>query len=383
MTDTGLWGSAVPFLSDPETPGAEHREARLAEVRAEIGGTGTYRHTTAELAHGCRVAWRNHARCVGRLHWKALRVIDRRDAATAEQVFDACVEHLRTANNGGQLVPVITVFAQRGPDGSEIRIWNPQLVRYAGYRRPDGTVVGDPLHVDVTRAVEALGWHGRGGPFDILPLVVQMPGERPRWFELPADAVLEVPLSHPEFAWFAGLGLKWHGVPAISDMRLEIGGVHYPACPFNGWYVGYEIGARNLTDTDRYDVLPEVARAMALDTSRSDTLWRDRALVEVNRAVLHSFRQAGVHLVDHHTVARQFVTHEERELLRGRTTPADRDWIVPPLSASTTPVFHRSYTNADRSPNFHRQPPAYPVPGRGADPGSPPTAEDASPTAAP
>jgi nitric-oxide synthase len=55
-------------------------------------------------------------------------------------------------------------------------------VRYAGYRQPDGTVRGDPLHADLTEAVQALGWSGEGGEFDVLPVVIQMPGEAPRWF---------------------------------------------------------------------------------------------------------------------------------------------------------------------------------------------------------
>ena len=33
----------------------------------------------------------------------------------------------------------------------EPAIWNEQLIRYAGYRLPDGTVVGDPRHADLTR----------------------------------------------------------------------------------------------------------------------------------------------------------------------------------------------------------------------------------------
>ena len=34
--------------------------------------------------------------------------------------------------------------------------------------------------------------------------------------------------------WFADLGLRWHAVPAIDNMCLEIGGICYPAAPFNG-----------------------------------------------------------------------------------------------------------------------------------------------------
>ena len=49
-------------------------------------------------------------------------------------------------------------------------------------------------------------------------------------------------------------------MPAISNMPLSIGGVTYPAAPFNGWYLGTEIGARNLADAQRYDLLPVVAR---------------------------------------------------------------------------------------------------------------------------
>ena len=71
--------------------------------------------------------------------------------------------------------------------------------------------------------------------------------------------MLEVPLVHPELEWFAELRLRWHAVPAISNMPLAIGGITYPAAPFNGWYVGTEIGARNLADADRYDLLPVVA----------------------------------------------------------------------------------------------------------------------------
>ena len=66
---------------------------------------------------------------------------------------------------------------------------------------------------------------GKGTPFDILPVVIQMPHQPPRMFELPRDIVLEVPLSHPNYPWFAQLGLKWHALPVISNMRLEIGGI--------------------------------------------------------------------------------------------------------------------------------------------------------------
>lgn len=329
---------------------------RWRTVASEIASDATYEHTSEELVLGARLAWRNNTRCIGRLHWQTLEVLDRRDAQSAEEVFDACVEHLRHATNGGRLRPLLTVFAPRRPDADGPRIWNGQLIRYAGYRQPDGSVIGDPLNADLTEAVRALGWPGGAGtPFDLLPLVVQMPDEKPRWFDLPPDAVLEVPLSHPTIEAVAEQGWKWHAVPAISDMCLEIGGVEYTAAPFNGWYVSFEIGARNLSDRARYDLLPAMARLMGLDTRSDRTLWKDRALVELNVAVVHSFAAAGVSIVDHHAVARQFMAHQRREQAQGREVPAEWSWIVPPISGSTTPVFHQTYPNTTERPNYFYQ----------------------------
>jgi nitric-oxide synthase len=168
-----------------------------------------------------------------------------------------------------------------------------------------------------------------------------------------------VPLSHPDYPWFASLELKWHALPVISNMRLEIGGISYTAAPFNGFYMGAEIGARNLGDTDRYNLLPFIAGAMGLDIRSDRTLWKDRVLVELNVAVLHSFALHGVTMVDHHTVSRQFITHEKKEMQVGRVLPADWGWIVPPLSGSATPVFHRHYKDIVLKPNFFYQVPPW------------------------
>jgi nitric-oxide synthase len=132
-------------------------------------------------------------------------------------------------------------------------------------------------------------------------------------------------------------------------MRLAIGGVEYPAAPFNGWYMGTEVGARNLADVDRYDLLPSIAHGMGLATDSERTLWRDRALVELTLAVQHSFDVAGVTMTDHHTESKRFLAHVEREEHAGRRCPADWSWIVPPVSGSQTPVFHRYYDEPDDS----------------------------------
>jgi nitric-oxide synthase, bacterial len=353
--------AAEEFLSlyHAECPDAGSTRLRIEQVRSQIERYGTYAHTADELAFGARVAWRNSSRCIGRLYWRSLRVRDRRHIAAAEQVAAESFAHLREATNGGRVRPTLTVLAPTTPERPGPRIWNEQLIRYAGYRRSNGTVIGDPRYVDFTNTVRELGWPGGPGTsFDLLPLVVQAAEESPRLFDVPRDAVLEVPFSHPRYGWFAGLGLRWHAVPAIANMCLEIGGICYPAAPFNGWYMGTEIGARNLADTDRYNLLPVIAERLGLDTADERSLWRDRALVELNLAVLHSFDTAGVTIADHHTESHRFLTHLAREQRAGRITPADWSWIVPPISGAATPVFHRYYDTADLRPNYVHHPQA-------------------------
>ncbi|MEV6927704.1 nitric oxide synthase oxygenase [Dactylosporangium sp. NPDC051485] len=329
---------------------------RLARVRDEIAETGTYAHTYAELVFGARVAWRNASRCIGRLYWRSLIVRDLRNVAEPAEVFDELVRHLRTAGQRERHVirPVISVFAPHRPGRPGPRLWNDQLVRYAGHRHADGTVTGDPRYAQFTETLQQYGWRGKpDDPFDVLPLAIEAPDGSVSLYELPEDAVWEVPIEHPELRWFAELGLRWYAIPAIANMRLNIGGVDYPLAPFNGWYLGTEIGARNLADRDRYDLLPAVAARMGLDTSTERSLWKDRALVELNRAVLWSFDQAGARISDHHTESERFLAHLASEERSGRRVPADWSWIVPPMSPSTTGVFHRYYHEADQRPGFY------------------------------
>ncbi len=332
-------------------------DLRLRRVRREIAATGTYWHTPAELEYGARVAWRNSARCIGRLYWQSLRVRDRRAVSAAADVAAESFAHQREATNNGRIRPLITVFAPDAPGQPGPRILNSQVVRYAGYPNASGTVTGDPASADLTRLACDLGWAGGSPPgrFDVLPLIVQAPGACPTLHALPADAVLEVALEHPEFGWFADLGLRWYAVPVISDMYLKIGGVCYPAAPFNGWYMCTEIGSRDVGDADRYNQLPVIASYLGLSMASEQTLWKDKALTELNLAVLHSFNQAGVTITDHHTESARFLRHLEREEAHGRACPADWTWIVPPAASSATPVFHRYYQNFDQTPNFYRR----------------------------
>jgi nitric-oxide synthase len=329
---------------------------RLRQVVREIKATGTYWHTPEELEFGARVAWRNSSRCTGRLCWNSLRVRDRREITAAAGIAAESIAHLREATNGGRIRPVMTVFAPDAPGRPGPRIHSQQLLQYAGHQTPWGAITGDPASADVTRLALELGWprpkpHGR---FDILPLIVQGAGAAPTLHDLPPDAVLEVPIAHPDFGWFAGLGLRWYAVPVISDMYLDIGGVCYTAVPFNGRYTCAEIGSRDLADAGRYDQLPVIAERMGLSTVSDRTQWKDRAMSELNLAVLHSFTAAGVTISDHHTESACFQQPIEREERHGRAGPADWTAIVPPAASSATPVSHPYYQNVDQAPNLYR-----------------------------
>jgi nitric-oxide synthase, bacterial len=350
--------AAIEFVEQfhLETTPAQTLDGRIDEIRRELDVTGTYTHTPDELAFGARVAWRNAARCIGRLYWNSLHIRDRRTVTAPADVAAECVQHLRDATRGGRIRSTITIFAPDRPGATGPRIHNEQLIRYAGHRTASGAVRGDGRYADFTDRVVAMGWTRPDPPgrFDVLPLVVSTGDGEPELHDVPRDAVLEVPLVHPEHAWFAELRLRWHAVPAISNMPLEFGGITYGAAPFNGWYLGTEIGARNLADADRYDLLPVLAERLGMDTSSPRTLWRDRAMLEMMRAVQHSFDVAGVTMADHHTESERFLTHVAKEERAGRRCPADWSWIVPPVSGGLTPVYHRYYDapDPDRRPAY-------------------------------
>lgn len=337
---------------------AENIKQRLDRIYVECEQTGSYWQTTKELTYGAKVAWRNSVNCIGRIGWQNLNVRDLRHLTTAEDIFAALVEHIEVATNRGKIRPTISIFApQTAEEG--IRIWNSQLIRYAGYRLPDGRVIGDPDRVELTKICQSIGWKGSRTPFDILPVIIKMPDQPPEMFDLPKEIIMEVPITHPNYPWFADLGLKWHALPAVSDWRLEIGGISYTASPFNGWYMSAEIGARNFGDAHRYNLLPIVAKKMGLNTSSKLSLWKDRALVELNVAVLHSFAECSVKIVDHHTASKQFMQHWKQEAAANRMVPADWGKTIPPISPSTTEVFHQPMENASLKPNFFPQPIAW------------------------
>ncbi|XP_076368932.1 nitric oxide synthase, inducible-like isoform X2 [Tachypleus tridentatus] len=328
---------------------------RWNEVKAEVEKSRIYTLTSEELIFGAKLAWRNATRCIGRIQWRNLEVQDARHVQTTQEMYEALCHHLEYATNGGNLRSMITIFPPRRNRQEDFRLWNPQLINYAGYFRTDGSVVGDPANVQFTRVCQRLGWKGKGGRFDILPWIVSAPGEGPKFYDVPEELILRVKLEHPRFQWFKEMELEWYAVPAVANMLLDCGGIEFPAAPFNGWYMGSEIGARDLCDPQRYNITKEVALKMGLDTTNPTTLWKDRVLVEINIAVLYSYQKQNVTIVDHHTATQMFMKHMENEQQQRGGCPADWVWIVPPISSSVTPVFHQEMLNYILKPSYEYQ----------------------------
>ncbi|CAL4122953.1 unnamed protein product, partial [Meganyctiphanes norvegica] len=98
---------------------------------------------------------------------------------------------------------------------------------------------------------------------------------------------------------------------------------------------------------------------MGLATDNTSTLWKDKALVEVNIAVLHSFQSQNITIMDHHTAAESFMKFFKDEQKQRGGCPADWVWIVPPISGSITPVFHQEMSLYHLKPSYEYQDPAW------------------------
>lgn len=330
-------------------------------VESEIRATGTYTHTLEEITYGAKLAWRNSTKCIGRLFWESLDILDARDVESSDGVAGYLHQHIQHATNTGKIRSTITVFPPlKQNEPQKVQLWSHQLIRYAGYKLESGDVVGDPASIEITKIAQNLGWEGEGSPYDLLPVIFQWDEGNPIMVPLNKEEILEVEINHPVHQNWGPLNLKWYAVPIISDRYLEIGGLRYPA-PFNGWYMETEIAARNLVDSYRYNRLRDVAEQLELDTSSTTTFWRDRALVELQHAVYASYKKAGVQIVDHYTAAQQFQTFRDKEEKQQREVKGDWTWLIPPVSPALTPIFHQGIMNEELSPNFIKQkrPPLY------------------------
>ena len=301
----------------------------MTQVMVEVGATGSYHHTAEELQYGCQVAWRNSVKSIGRINWNRLLLRDRRHVTSPDEMFQECVEHLNIATKGDNLQCVITMFRPR--DAGEMwgdRFWNAQFTSYACYEMEDGSLMGDPATRKLTQyMIEEAGWvpPEPRSPWDVLPLVIEKAGEKPRLYELPESCRFQVPIEHPSGnEAFKKLGLRWSGVPTKCSMALRLGGVDYCCNAINDWPMEMEI-SRGLWE--RYDKGKEIAECFGIDTSTTASMWKEASFTELNRAVVHSFLQQKLSVVDHYTASDQFMTHCRREKKCGREVPGQWSWI--------------------------------------------------------
>ncbi|UWQ23121.1 nitric oxide synthase oxygenase [Jannaschia sp. W003] len=332
-----------------------HRSRRWAEMRRGLSRGDYYEHTPEELAFGARLAWRNAGRCIGRLPWDSLEVEDHRADGSPEAIAAQIGRHLDAAYGDGRIRSIISIFPP--VRGTVLPAWieSPQASQYACHVGEDGAAMGDRRNAEATRIARSMGWRPAGapGPFDLLPVFLRDRDDR-RIVVPPPPQTREVAIAHPDRPGLAALGLRWYAVPLVTDMILSIGGIDYPCAPFNGHYMCTEIASRNFADVRRYDMLEDVARALGLSPSPGDRLWRDVALTELNRAVLASFRAAGVTMIDHHAASDQFMTFHRREQSQGRRVAADWRWIVPPQASAACQPFHLKMRDFHPVPGFYR-----------------------------
>ncbi|CAF1673161.1 unnamed protein product, partial [Adineta ricciae] len=90
------------FHNENKTSDADY-ERRLQQIDLELAQTGTYKQTKEELEYGCQLSWRNAGRCINRLFWRSLIIIDCRHVKTNDEMFKEICDHIRFAYNGGTL----------------------------------------------------------------------------------------------------------------------------------------------------------------------------------------------------------------------------------------------------------------------------------------
>jgi nitric oxide synthase oxygenase domain/subunit len=346
---------AEKMLLSMEDLEPETRRTRLAEISSELAETGTYSHTTSELEHGSRIAWRLAPRCIMRAVSHTLVLHDCRNCTSPDLMFSALVNHLRVTLKDGIITPTITVFPPKLPKSRGYRVWNAQLLGFAGYVLPDKSILGDPGNVAITQQCILRGW--RPPPtlsaFTFLPLLLEAPGHAPTCFELPPDLRHTIHLKHRDYPALASLNLQWHGVPALSSVALDLGGLVYSCAPFNGWFMGTEI-ARNLLDLQRYNRTVEIADVCGIEKNNTK-LWRDHVQLILTQAIMSSFTNAGVSIVDHHTASDSFMNFFEDQIETRGYCPADWVWIVPPNGGSMCKVFHQEMVSWISKPCYREQ----------------------------
>ncbi|KAL9627896.1 MAG: hypothetical protein Q9164_007456, partial [Protoblastenia rupestris] len=380
---------ATNFLQDLHSEGCFKSETdfqtRLQSIQSEIFSNsiqgveretktvvtlgGNWEQSFEELEIGVRRAWRNSRKCIARNHCQELKLCDLRSITTSVGMAQELVRNATEAFNGGRIEPTVFVFPPRTNNSKGPMIWNHQLLDFAGYQLEDGTILGDPSNVELTKAIIDIGWTPpcpkRRSRWDLLPLVTMAEGDEPAMIDIPAPLSTLIPIRHPRYSAFEHMKLKWKTTPVLTRLGFDIGGVQYTAAPFMGWFMDAEIGVRNLADSFRYNVLPDVVQALYLnqenmyghaeafeDLAEYEQLaLMSKAQAELNYAVQWSYNQIGVAMTDSLTASKKWCRFDDEfKANHGYRLPADPYWIAPP-QGSIIPLWHRG-----GAPNYQPKP---------------------------
>ena len=287
---------------------------RVLQIKLELSRGNVYTLTTEELKAGARIAWRTSAKDAVRKAWTKLDVLDRRDVDTHKGICQLIDEHLQAAVSNANVLAVLS--PKRADEVWGFRFWSPKYFLYAGYKKGNGTMVGDPANIEFTNHLVKYGiWKPpkEQKDFDLLPIVFKVPGLRPFAYKIPDDLKCEVAIEHPECKAVADLGLRWPAFDFSSNVSMVIGGIRYQCCCFNQEHVSTEV-VQNLSK--RPGLVQRFAKAMKIPPSQ--TLFKKKIQYEMELAVLHSFKSQGYAIMDSEEAAISFSTHCNREREAGR-----------------------------------------------------------------
>ncbi|KAF2672562.1 hypothetical protein BT63DRAFT_396259 [Microthyrium microscopicum] len=326
---------------------------------------GIYYQSTQELEFGLRRSWRNARKCIMRSQHETLVLKDLRHITSSLEMANEVIKGMQEAFNKGSIRPTTFVFPARTVDQRGPMIISQQLLAFAGYKMNDGSILGDPANVQLTKDIIELGWTPPEYKtrWDLLPFVTLAENAAPAIVELPLNLQKLVQIRHPRYeSAFEDLDLKWVAAPALSRLGFDIGGVQYTATPFIGWFMDAEIGVRNLADSFRYNVLPDVVKALKLEGSKDYDDMDDlpeyeklallsRAQAELTYAVTWSFQNAGVSISDSFTASANYIEFDDAfKAKHGYRLPSDPYWLAPP-QGSIVPIWHRG-----GAPNYQPKP---------------------------
>ena len=117
----------------------------------------------------------------------------------------------------------------------------------------------------------------------------------------------------------------------------------------------YGVSAQRREAEQYLEQFKERAERMGLDMSRDRTLWRDKAMIMLNKAVLLSFERTGMKMANHHEAAHEFLDFCRVEQNMGREPYGRWMWLVPPTFSSATPLYQEPFRDVSIKPAFHYQ----------------------------